>query len=111
MGNISAVLKPRNISLLRQYLGGYALYKSLVGVGNSLEEVGNDAEHSTVLQPSNISFLIQYLGGYGQLYEALVGVGNGLEEVGNDGGTLLCFATTKQYKLSFTIPGRPRAAR
>ncbi len=53
MGNISAVLKPSNISLLRQYLGGYALDKSLVGVGNSLEEVGND-----VLQPSNISFLI-----------------------------------------------------
>jgi hypothetical protein len=34
------------------------LDEAVVGVGNGLEEVGNDGEHSIVLQPTNISFLI-----------------------------------------------------
>ncbi len=44
MGEHSSVLRqPSNISFLLQYLGGHTqLDEAIVGVGNGLEEVGND---------------------------------------------------------------------
>ncbi len=76
MGNTTPLFCNQAIlSFCKHYLGGYAqLYGAIVGVDNSLEEVGNDGERSTFLQQSNISFLKQYLGGYTQLNEPLMGL-------------------------------------